>query len=73
MNLIDEVRERRALPIPELRREIRCAAGVSARRVAIELGVHRATVIRWEAGVQEPRGESLERYAQLLRDLAALG
>ncbi len=36
-----------------------------------ELGVDRATVARWELGTREPRGEMRERYAALLRALAA--
>jgi DNA-binding transcriptional regulator YiaG len=72
MTLIDEVCARRRLPPPGKRKEIRERAGVSANRVARELGVHRGTVGRWESGDQEPRGVIVERYAQLLAELSAL-
>lgn len=72
MDLVEEIRMRRALPAPGERRVIRKAAGVSANRMAAELGVHRGTVGRWEDGTQEPRGNVLEQYAQLLQRLAAL-
>lgn len=65
MTLIEEVRASR-LPSPKTRRAIRLAAGVSQVRMAAELGVHRATVIRWENGEQEPSGDARTRYAQLL-------
>lgn len=68
MTLIDEVRARQ-LPSAKTCRAIRLAAGVSQTRMAAELGVHRVTLLRWENGVQEPRGESRERYAQLLAGL----
>lgn len=45
------------------------AAGVSQVRLAAELRVHRATLIRWENGDQEPRGDARERYARLLAEL----
>jgi transcriptional regulator with XRE-family HTH domain len=34
--------------------------------MANELGVHRVTVARWEAGRRRPRGQLLHAYAQLL-------
>jgi DNA-binding XRE family transcriptional regulator len=68
MALIDEVIARQ-LPSVRTRRAIRLAARVSQVRMAAELGVHRLTLISWENGTHEPRGESAERYAQLLNDL----
>ena len=68
MRLIDEVQARQ-LPRPAARRAIRVRAGVSQVRMAEEMGVHRITLIRWETGASEPRGESAERYAKLLDDL----
>lgn len=69
MTLIDEVRARR-LPPAETRRAIRQAAGVSQLRMAAEVGVHRATLIRWEKDEQQPRGDARERYARLLNELS---
>lgn len=68
MTLIDEVIASR-LPPPEARRAIRLAAGVAVKRFAAEVQVHRTTLIRWENGTQEPRGEARQRYAQLLNAL----
>jgi hypothetical protein len=34
--------------------------------MANELGVHRVTVARWEAGLRRPRGRLLHAYATLL-------
>ena len=67
--LVDQVAAARRLPSPRLARAIREAAGVSQLRLANELGVHRATVMRWEEGTSRPRGDALVRYAELLREL----
>jgi len=67
--LLDEVKVARSLPAPSLAREIRRAAGVSQQRLADELGVHAATVLRWEAGAQRPSGRVRAAYAQLLTEL----
>ena len=67
--LIEEVRARR-LPPRQVARAIRVAAGVTQGRMATELGLHRVTVARWEAGAQVPTGEARERYAHLLERLA---
>lgn len=68
MTLIEEVAAQR-LPSVETRRAIRLAARVSQVRMARELGVHRQTLIRWETGSLEPRGDHRARYARLLTDL----
>jgi DNA-binding transcriptional regulator YiaG len=70
MSLIDTVRTRSALPTPALRRAIREAAGVSQGQIARELGVHRMTVCRWEAGTSTPSGDHLHAYATILTDLS---
>ena len=67
--LVDQVAAARRLPAPRLAKAIRESAGVSQLRLAAELGVHRATVMRWEDGACRPRGEMLVRYAELLHDL----
>ena len=68
-DLLTEVRESLSLPRPQVRREIREAAGIPQARLAEELGVHVLTVHRWEAGTREPRGELRLGYARLLRRL----
>jgi DNA-binding transcriptional regulator YiaG len=64
--LVEEARQARRLPTPELARAIRRNADVSQERMANELGVHRVTVARWEAGQRRPRGQLLQAYAALL-------
>ncbi len=71
MPLVDEVRQARTLPEPQVARMIRLSADVSQERIAQELGVHRMTVARWESGLRRPRGAMRARYAQLLRELRA--
>lgn len=67
--LIEEVRTRRRLPPPPMRRAIRQAAGVSQRQVAEELGVDRVTVARWELGTRNPQSRFLGAYLALLDGL----
>ena len=69
--LRDEVRRSRTLPGPQACRAIRLAAGLSQERLARELGVHRVTVTRWEAG-RLPRGQARLAYGDLLRELQAV-
>jgi len=69
MTLLEEVRHLQRLPKPAQARAIRQAAGISQGRLAAELGVHRVTLLRWEAGERMPRGASRLAYADLLRDL----
>ncbi|WP_203654633.1 helix-turn-helix domain-containing protein [Demequina activiva] len=61
----------RALPTPSVSRAIRQSCGLSQARVALELGVSRMTVSRWERGARRPRGLRLVAYTALLSDLAA--
>lgn len=70
MTLIDEVREARRLPAPAAARLIRVSAGVSQTRLAREVGVHRVTIARWEAGTRRPCGRVRGRYAEILRLLS---
>jgi len=64
--LVEEVRQARRLPPPQLAKAIREAAGVSQQRLADELGVHRVSVARWELGQRRPRGQLLTAYTALL-------
>jgi len=69
MSLLDEARAARRLPAPSLARAIREDAGISVARMASELGVHRATLSRWEAGENRPRGSRRAAWATLLDNL----
>ncbi|MEM9565076.1 MAG: helix-turn-helix transcriptional regulator [Actinomycetota bacterium] len=62
-------RESRWIPHPSTWRSIRRAAGVDVDVIARELGVHPATVYRWEAG-DIPTGDRLGRYGDILARLA---
>lgn len=50
-------------------RRLRLAAGLSLREVAREVGVAVPTVLRWETGERQPRGNAALRYARLLEAL----
>jgi transcriptional regulator with XRE-family HTH domain len=52
-------------------RLIRESAGLSASEVAREIGYSPAAVSRWERGERTPRPEAAEKWAALLRKLAA--
>lgn len=69
MTLVDEARAARRLPAPNLARAIRQDAGISVARLAQELGVHRATLARWEAGEHRPRGSKRAAWATLLESI----
>lgn len=69
MRLLDEVRAKRHLPSPDQAREIRQEADVTQTRLAAELGVHRVTIARWEAGTRRPTGTHRAAYAALLKQL----
>jgi DNA-binding XRE family transcriptional regulator len=73
MQLQDEVRSRRELPSPPLRRALREAAGVSAAAVAHEVGVCRQTVTYWERGKRRVGPKHVVAYAAVLRLLAEAG
>lgn len=72
IDIATEVRARRRLPSPPVRRAIREGAGVSQLRVAQCLDVTRMTVSRWESGNREPRGAHLVSYVALLDELLDL-
>lgn len=69
MSLVDEVRQAKKLPAPDMARLIRINAGVSQGRMAQEINVHRMTIARWESGARRPRGTARARYAALLEQL----
>jgi transcriptional regulator with XRE-family HTH domain len=71
--LLEQVRSKRQLPVPEVRRRIRLAAGVSVRELAKALGVSHTAVASWEP----PEGRTPSRglrdeYRRLLEELRRL-
>ncbi|MFI9311116.1 telomere-associated protein Tap [Streptomyces triculaminicus] len=60
------------LPPPSERERLRKAHGLTQDQVAGALKVRRPTVVSWEAGKTEPKGEQREAYARLLDKLAEL-
>jgi DNA-binding transcriptional regulator YiaG len=70
--LLERLRARRELPLPDERRRIRESAGASLRDIARELGVSHTAVRRWETTLSVPR-ESRVAYVRLLDELRQLG
>jgi transcriptional regulator with XRE-family HTH domain len=68
---MEEVRARRQLPEPVMRRAIRKAAGVSQKRAGEEIGVTHQAIARYEDGTRTPRGALLRAYVALLEALRA--
>ncbi|MFN1193228.1 telomere-associated protein Tap [[Kitasatospora] papulosa] len=66
------VASRSPLPLPDERRRLRQAHGLTLEEVAATLDVRRATVGAWESGKTEPRPPQREPYAHLLKQLARL-
>ena len=62
-----ELRARRELPPPAMRKAIREAAGVTRTKVARSVGVTRQAVALWESGRRTPSGRYLEAYLRVLR------
>lgn len=71
--LLDQARQRRSLPPPEVRRALRERARLSQGDLARVLRVDRATISRYESGDREPRLCVVARYAALLERLAREG
>ena len=67
--LEEQVRAAWSLPSRVMRRAIRENARVSQAALALELGVARNTVVRWEKDDREPRGRLRAEYARALRQL----
>lgn len=64
-----EVRINRELPSPAMRKDIRCAAGVSRSRLALAVGVSEVSIGFYERGLRSPKGENLIRYVEALHVL----
>jgi DNA-binding transcriptional regulator YiaG len=68
-DILTELRERKSLPTPHRRREIRRTVGLSQRTLAEAIGTSRSSLARWEAGAAWPRGAELQHYVRLLERL----
>lgn len=68
---IDALVEEGILPTPQVRQQLRLAAGLTQAEVAEAIGVKRLAVARWEAGATQPHRGNRRAYAHLLRKLAA--
>ncbi|MET9325107.1 helix-turn-helix domain-containing protein [Streptomyces sp. NPDC003038] len=68
---IDALVEEDTLPAPQIRQQLRLAAGLTQAEVADAIGVQRLAVARWEAGLTQPHRGNRLKYAHLLRKLAA--
>jgi len=80
-HLVDEARQRQEdlvrrasidLPPVTIRRRLRIGVGLTYEDIADAFGVTSTTICRWELGHRTPRGEHLERYAELLQRLGEL-
>lgn len=68
---IDALVEEDTLPAPQVRRQLRLAAGLTQSEVAEAIGVKRLAVAQWEAGRAQPHRGNRRAYTHLLRKLAA--
>ncbi|MFK0223285.1 helix-turn-helix transcriptional regulator [Streptomyces vinaceus] len=68
---IDALVDEGTLPAPQVRQQLRLAAGLTQAEVADAIGVQRVAVARWEAGLTQPHRGNRLKYAHLLRKLAA--
>ncbi|MFE7574669.1 helix-turn-helix transcriptional regulator [Streptomyces sp. NPDC057521] len=68
---IDALVEEGTLPTPQVRRQLRVAAGLTQNEVAEAIGVKRLAISRWEAGQAQPHRGNRRAYAHLLRRLAS--
>jgi transcriptional regulator with XRE-family HTH domain len=69
--VLDEIVWVRRLAATGSARAMREAARLSLSEVAVEIGVHPSTVMRWERGERQPTAEHAGKWAALLRELAA--
>jgi transcriptional regulator with XRE-family HTH domain len=69
LSLVEQVRIERRMPSPATAKVIRRTAGVSLERMADEIGVDRATLMRWENGENRPRPAHCAKWAALLDEL----
>ncbi|MER7338984.1 helix-turn-helix transcriptional regulator [Streptomyces sp. NPDC000075] len=70
--LLEEAAAKDGLPVPDERKRLREAAGLSQDQIAKALSVRRETVTSWETGRTAPRPPKRAAYARLLEGLAAL-
>jgi DNA-binding transcriptional regulator YiaG len=66
-----EIAEAKAI-VRQEGRDVRRRAGLSQADIARQLGVHEATVSRWERGARSPSSAAARQYAELLRQLGEM-
>lgn len=54
-------------------RQVRLAARLALRDIALAVGVDTSTIGRWETGSRVPRGDAAWRYADLIERLEKAG
>ena len=64
-----EVRRRRRLPDPLLRKHLRVQAGLTQADIGRAVGVSASAVARWEGGSRSPCGRELWVYLEVLDEL----
>ncbi|MEV8529278.1 helix-turn-helix domain-containing protein [Streptomyces sp. NPDC052000] len=67
---VDALVDADILPSPQVRQQLRVAAGLTQAEVADAIGVKRVAVARWEAGLTKPHRGNRVTYAHFLRRLA---
>jgi len=67
--LLVQVRARRELPPPSVRRAVRQAAQASLDEVGAAVGVTGQAVWWWESGQRQPNAANVGRYLEVLRVL----
>jgi DNA-binding transcriptional regulator YiaG len=67
--LLERKTARRRLPAPDVRKLLRERAGLTQTEAGAVVAVLPSTVSRWETGQRTPRGETLDRYIELLERL----
>lgn len=65
----EELSRVRRLAVTGAARALRENAGLSLSEVALDSGVHKTTISRWERGLRRPRGEAAARYLRVLDEM----
>jgi len=70
-NMLDTIHARLSLPPPAVCKMFRVAARLTLPEAAAEIGVDRATLVRWESGRTTPRisNGNFDRYAAFIARL----
>ena len=61
----------KVLPEPATRRQIRIDSGLTIRELARAVGCSKESIIKWEQGKRDPKGDLRTNYAKALCELEA--